>query len=155
MSKEPESTSRGQDRIDERFEVLSELLFVLLPLLVIATNRLFAGRGLASIVADTELSFIAAVLFGQAVAKCVSRALRTGMPVPQAVLAVSAIIVLGLVPSLMTLSWVLAANEAPEQLTSGMPSVLVESQAFLFGASILVYVFVASGFLLKGRGPAR
>jgi hypothetical protein len=130
-------------------EVVSELLFVLLPLLVLFLNRFLKGD-YSNVAMEPEFSFVAAVLFGQAIAKYVARALRDRPNMGQAVLAVTAIIVFGLVPALLTLSWVLNADAHAQGRASWI-------QLSLFLAGIIIFLQMGAGrFLsLRRRSPAQ
>jgi hypothetical protein len=91
--------------------VLAEFLFVLLPLIVILIIRL--SQGLAdTILTCPEFSFAAAILFGHSIIKLVSASAALGEPLNWQNLAaiVSALIVLGLAPSLTVLGLILLST---------------------------------------------
>jgi hypothetical protein len=118
-------------------EALQELLFVLLPLVVLAVVMLGSDRSIEELSRSEEWSFAAAVLMGQAAVWAgadETRGSRSG-----ARLATTAILVLGLVPALGILMLMLR----------GAPSrALVAAQIALFVLSVGVFIVAARA----GRG---
>src|SRR5947207_3088932 len=108
------------------YGAVAEILFVVLPLLVIAivfVSRAHAG----SIWLSVEWSFAASVLLGQAVVKLI-RALveRGGFHGERVGLIAAVILVLGLVPSLVVLSLILLREPDPPS------ELLANAQLWLF-----------------------
>ena len=115
--------------------VCSEALFVILPIIVLTIVLLTRGRTAGELFASPEWAFAAAVFMGQALVKIVYAITATREPhvVPERLgLMASAIIVLGLVPSLIVLS-LLLADSAPGRA-------LVVMQLFLFVAGLAVFL---------------
>jgi len=113
--------------------ILSELLFVLLPLLVLLIVFIHTGKGLWNLMASPELSFASAILMGQTIVKFVSGTSIAGTRSWERIaFTVSIIIVLGLVPSLIILSLVLT--------TTNVSSGLVWAQVAFFIISVLVFI---------------
>lgn len=116
--------------------VIAELLFVLLPLVVVGIVLLvYRNEGLAALLVSPEWSFLAAILMGQSIVKFVTGMLGNRDLVPERIAAtVAAVIVLGLVPSLTVLALILAEKK-PGPL-------LVDAQIGLFALSLLAFVFL-------------
>lgn len=117
---------------------LVEVLFVILPLVVLIIVLSYKGRTWAAMLESAEWSFATAVFIGQSIVKVVQgvtghrsrkvNAERIG-------LIVALLVVLGLVPALTVLGLVLV-NEPP-------PHFLINLQLFLFVGSIAVFVLLA------------
>jgi len=93
------------------YAILGDLLFIVLPLVVISIVDVSVGRSLFAIIQSPELSFGSAVLFGQTIIKVVSGFAHTkpsGAEEPVFIIAL--IIVFGLVPSLVVLALLLSVN---------------------------------------------
>jgi len=118
--------------------ITSELLFVLLPLVVIALIRLAGGHSLRELLAIPEWSFGSAVLIGQALVKLVSGVAAQRSPARWESLAfvVSVMVVLALVPSLIVLALMLTASTAS--------TALITMQMLLFGMSVVVFYTAGS-----------
>jgi len=133
--------------IDALSGTVAELLFVVLPLIVLSVVGVLRNRMVWEIVSNPEWSFAAAILFGQAAVRFVSGAARHGAENWQrVVLAISLILVVGLVPSLVVMTLV---------LLSAAPAVaLVSSQMGFFTAGAVAFVaFGSAGHLaLEGKG---
>jgi hypothetical protein len=125
----------------------AELLFVLLPLLVLAIILTFRGDA-ANILSTAEWSFAAAILFGQGLIRVVRATNEHGQFRTEPIVFIAAcILVLGLVPSLVILS-VFLTNEGQE------PTMLmILSQLGLFLLSVGSYLFcsMAPGHALGRR----
>jgi chromate transport protein ChrA len=118
--------------------VLPELLFALLPLVVLTIVLLYSGKSFKDIISSPEWSFGSAVLCGQAVVRLVSGISRSEGANPQWVaLAVAGLLVIALVPSLIVLAVVLHAHAVQEHL---LPTWLTGLQIALFLLSVLVFL---------------
>jgi len=99
------------------YAILGDLLFMVLPLVVISIVDVSVGRSLFALVESPELSFGSAVLFGQSIIKVVSGfAHSKPSGAEQSVFVVAMIIVFGLVPSLVVLALLLSINPIPHGL---------------------------------------
>ena len=124
------------DYNDHFVAVLTESLFVLLPLIVLTIVFLHKGRSLFDLAASPEWSFGGAVFMGQTVVKLVYGISSVRGVKPRSELigfVVAGSIVLGLVPSLIVLS-LLLTSESP---TTGM----VRSQLILFFLGLVLFLF--------------
>ena len=91
------------------YTILGDLLFMVLPLVVISIVDVSVGRSLFALVESPELSFGSAVLFSQSIIKVVSEfAHSKPSGAEQPVFVVAMIIVCGLVPSLVVLALLLS-----------------------------------------------
>ena len=96
------------------YALLGDLLFIVLPLVVISIVDVSVGRSLFAIIESPELSFGSAVLFGQTIIKVVSGFAHTKPSgAEQPVFIIALIIVFGLVPSLVVLALLLSVNPIP------------------------------------------
>jgi hypothetical protein len=111
--------------------LLTEILFIILPLVVLGIVFSFKGRVLV-LLHTPEWSLISAILFGQTMIKVIIAALTVkDMEWQRIVFAVALVLVVGLVPSLLVLTLV---------ITSDPPSrSLVATQITLFVLSIIVF----------------
>jgi len=164
----PRSVERGVPAITpEGLEGRAELLFVLLPLFVLALDRAFRLHGLPELLTDTEFSFAAAVLFGQSVAKYVRGAVRRGLDGGRIAYGAVKIIVFGLIPALYTMSWMVDYNTNRQPYESGkfvavsifgqdMPlPILAPAIAQLSLCAVGIYVFMrVSAHAGSGRPAA-
>jgi len=145
----------------------AEVLYVLLPLLVLALDRAFRLHGAGELLTDTEFSFAAAVLFGQSVAKYVRGATRAGTNGAQIAYGAVKMIVFGLIPSLYTMSWMVDYNTNRQPYESGkfvavsifgqdMPlPILAPAIAQLSLCAVGIYVFMrVSAHAGSGRPAA-
>jgi len=105
-------------RIAAMYAILGDLLFIVLPLVVISIVDVSIGRSLFAIIETPELSFGSAVLFGQTIIK---------------VFIIALIIVFGLVPSLVVLALLLSVNQIPYGLQL--------AQACMFALGVIVFLF--------------
>jgi hypothetical protein len=122
------------------YALLGDLLFILLPLVVITIVDLSVGRPLFVIIESPELSFGSAVLFGQTIIKVVSGFAHTKPSgAEQPVFIIALIIVFGLVPSLVVLALLLSVNP--------IPSGLQIAQGAIFALGIITFFF----FGVKGH----
>jgi len=97
---------------ESKLVILSEILFVLLPILIILIIHLLTSHS-TSIFRSHELSYATIVLFGQTIVKfatgiCKSKAKNRWQLVA---FILTSIIILGLVPSIVILSLLLLINE--------------------------------------------
>jgi hypothetical protein len=117
-------------------EALMELLFVLVPLLVLMFVLRANHYPWSRVFASEEWSFASVILMGQAVAKYVIRSI--GHPAVQrdrAGLVVAALIVLGLIPSVTILMIVL--DSYPKEPSD----TLVGMQLFGFAAAVTCFMW--------------
>lgn len=111
--------------------VWAELLFVFLPLIVMAMILSYK-ENLSKILLIPEWSFATAVLTGQAIVKFVAGLVHREKKPPwqKVVLPLSILIVMILVPSLILLALILLSEEPPKSLIVG--------QFILFFLSVIV-----------------
>ena len=93
----------------------SELLFTVLPFIVIFLVLLYQDKSWIAYLMAPEWAFASAVLFGQTIVKLVQGTLRrkAGIKAENVALFVSALIVLGLTPSMSLLAIVLLSPTVP------------------------------------------
>ena len=116
------------------YAILGDLLFIVLPLVVISIVDVSVGRSLFAIIESPELSFGSAVLFGQTIIKVVSGFAHTKPTgAEQPVFIIALIIVFGLVPSLVVLALLLSVNPIPYGLQL--------AQAGIFVLGVIVFGF--------------
>jgi hypothetical protein len=116
------------------YALLGDLLFIILPLVVITIVDLSIGKSLFVIIESPELSFGSAVLFGQTIIKVVSGFAHTKPSgAEQPVFIIALIIVFGLVPSLVVLALLLSVNPIPYGLKL--------AQAGIFALGIITFFF--------------
>ncbi len=116
------------------YAILGDLLFIVLPLVVISIVDVSVGRSLFAIIETPELSFGSAVLFGQTIIKVVSGfAYTKPTGAEQPVFIIALIIVFGLVPSLVVLALLLSVNPIPHGLQL--------AQACIFALGVIVFLF--------------
>jgi hypothetical protein len=115
---------------------VAELLFVMLPLLVLLFVSVYLGKGVRAFFGSPEWAFATALLFGKATVSYVVG--MTQMPHGDSLIAhrvgliVASLIVCGLVPSMVVLALVLLSTAAPVWL------VLVQVGLFLVSAFIFL-----------------
>jgi hypothetical protein len=130
--------------------IYAELLFVLLPLLVLLLAHGIRGEGfLRRVLFSADWSFAASVLFGQATVKFVSgiTARPLHRPWARTALVVSSVIALLLTPSLVVLAAML--------LLPAPPGWLATIQIVLFVLGIACYLIVGgAGQQLMEHNPA-
>lgn len=131
------------------YAILGDLLFIVLPLVVISIVDVSVGRSLFAIIESPELSFGSAVLFGQTIIKVVSGFAHTKPSgAEQPVFIIALIIVFGLVPSLVVLALLLSVNP--------IPSGLQLAQAAIFALGVIVFGFFGvNGHALSLRHGSR
>jgi hypothetical protein len=131
------------------YAMLGDLLFIILPLVVISIVDVSVGRSLFAIIESPELSFGSAVLYGQTIIKVVSGFAHTKPSgAEQPVFIIALIIVFGLVPSLVVLALLLSVNPFPHRLQ------LAQAGIFLL-AIITFFVFGVNGHALSLRYGGR
>lgn len=117
---------------------LVEVLFVLLPLVVLTIVIFYKGHSWSAVFESAEWSFAAAVFIGQSIVKVVQgvtgHRLRK-VNTERIGLIVALLIVIGLVPALTVLGLILV-KEPPPQL-------LIHLQLALFLGSIVTFVVLA------------
>lgn len=108
------------------YAIFGDLLFIVLPLVVISIVDVSVGRSLFALIESPELSFGSAVLFGQTIIKVVSGfAHSKPSGAEQPVFVVAMIIVFGLVPSLVVLALLLSINPVPHGLQVAQAAIFV------------------------------
>ena len=108
------------------YAILGDLLFIVLPLVVISIVDVSVGRSLFAIIESPELSFGSAVLFGQTIIKVVSGVAHTKPTgAEQPVFIIALIIVFGLVPSLVVLALLLSVIPVPKGLELAQAAIFV------------------------------
>ena len=120
------------------YAIFGDLLFIVLPLVVISIVDLSVGKSLFALIQTPELSFGSAVLFGQTIIKVVSGfAHSKPSGAEQPVFVVAMIIVFGLVPSLVVLALLLSINPVPYGLQLAQAAIFVLSVLvfFIFGVT--------------------
>lgn len=130
-----DATLKGHRRA-ALYAILGDLLFIVLPLVVISIVDVSVGRSVFAIIESPEISFASAVLFGQTIIKVVSGFAHTKPTgAEQPVFIIALIIVFGLVPSLVVMALLLSVNPAPYGLQIAQAGILVLSIGvfFLFG----------------------
>jgi len=127
------------------YAILGDLLFIVLPLVVISIVDVSVGRSLFAIIESPELSFGSAVLFGQTIIKVDSGFAHTKPSgAEQPVFIIALIIVFGLVPSLVVLALLLSVTPIPYGLQL--------AQAGIFAMGIIVFLlFGVNGHALSLR----
>lgn len=112
---------------------VAEYLFVLLPLVVLSFVVLHSQIAHHSLVLTPEWSFGAAILFGQTIQKIsAASAFSRAYPWERTMLLVSALLIFGLAPALISLAMIIA-TESPRLL-------LGWSQIILFLAGSIVFL---------------
>jgi len=129
------SAPEGGSRLDAVLSIGSELLFIILPLVVVPLVVYRKQQPVMQISSSPEWTFAAAILFGQAAVKMISVAAAGAIPERASALAAAAIVV-GLVPSLTVLTFVLLDEKSSMALR--VP------QIFLFVLAVVVYVLFAA-----------
>ena len=126
----------------------AEFLFVLFPLMVLAFVILTTKTKAHSLLATPEWSFGAAILFGQAVQKITAASARTqAYPWQKTTLLVSALLIFGLVPSLITLA--LLIHQTPMQAAAHDPTLAYcQVGLFLMGSLMFLLLGTVSHYLL-------
>jgi hypothetical protein len=120
------------------YAIFGDLLFIVLPLVVISIVDVSVGKSLFALIQTPELSFGSAVLFGQTIIKVVSGfAHSKPSGAEQPVFVVAMIIVFGLVPSLVVLALLLSINPVPYGLQIAQAAIFVLGVLvfFIFGVT--------------------
>ena len=131
------------------YAIFGDLLFIVLPLVVISIVDVSVGRSLFALIESPELSFGSAVLFGQTIIKVVSGfAHSKPSGAEQPVFVVAMIIVFGLVPSLVVLALLLSINPVPHGLE------LAQAGIFVLGV-LAFFTFGVTGHALSLRHGGR
>lgn len=143
--KQASKPSTGEKEMNALLAAIGEVLFVVLPLLVLAIVFLGRGKTWFSLLASPEWSFGAAVLMGQSLVKFVAGVSHIGAIWERVALVVSGTIVLGLVPSLIVLSLILTSDHPPIQL------VVVQIGFFVLGVIIFILLGTIGGVILAEK----
>jgi uncharacterized membrane protein len=131
------------------YAIFGDLLFIVLPLVVISIVDVSVGRSLFALIESPELSFGSAVLFGQTIIKVVSGfAHSKPSGAEQPVFVVAMIIVFGLVPSLVVLALLLSINPVPHGLQ------IAQAGIFVLGV-LAFFIFGVNGHALSLRHGGR
>lgn len=114
----------------------SELLFVVLPFLVLALVSFHKESSPALFLLAPEWAFASTILFGQTIVKLVSAATEFfGNPITENIaLIVTMLMVLGVVPSMVVLTMIL--------LAASPPTWLGVAQVFLFIMSVGLFLLI-------------
>jgi len=117
---------------------ITGILFVILPITVLAIVRFYQGTTFWGLLSSPEWSFGSAILFGRSITNFISAVVKHtgGMVVERLVFLVTVVVVLGLVPSLVILSLILI-EPTPQ-------SWLVILQILLFIVSCFIFVLAES-----------
>jgi hypothetical protein len=131
-AKKAEAEVESQDKQNAMLGAFSQLLFVILPFIVIAITLGHRGQ-LGSIFFLPEWSIVSAVIVGQTIVKVVSISLGKNVKAEREpiVLMVSILLVCLLVPTLVVLSIVLTSDKVSISMAA--------SQAVLFLLSAMVF----------------
>jgi hypothetical protein len=124
--------------------VISELLFVLVPFLVLSLVFAYQDKGVVTFLSTPEWAFASALLFGQTIVKIVTATLETSggrsEPIVERVgLVVSGLIVLGPIPSMVILALILIAGTPPIWL--------IITQIALFILSVAAFILIGGSSL--------
>ena len=116
--------------------LVGELLFVLLPLLVLGLVFAYKSKGAVALFSSAEWAFASALLFGQCIVKFVSGVAEARVGIPERVgLVVACLIVFGLVPSMVVLALILVSERPDTWLVLAQIALfVVAAGAFLFFA---------------------
>lgn len=125
----------NKNHTNSYFILVSEYLFILVPFLVIIIVKIF-NNSLETIFEAPDWSFAASILWGQTIVKLVSGGSAGDVVWQRMTLIISAIFVLGLIPSLVTLTIILIADSPP--------IFHVYLQLFLFITSSIIYFLAGS-----------
>lgn len=125
----------------------AEYLFILLPILTLFFVIATVGSTHHNLLETSEWAFGAAVLFGQTIQKVATAASRTRAYTWQkAIFLITALMVFGLLPSLVTLGFVIHLPKTPQSLS------LVQIALFWVGtASFLLFGSISHALLLENR----
>lgn len=120
-------------------EALTEVVISVLPLIVVFLVMVYVDKP-EKVFAKPEWAFGAAIFFGQALVRLLTAMTNPHKSVqgPKVVLFAACVLVFGLVPTMLTLVFVIHGAEQP----SGVPLVFQALQTVLFIASAFVYVIV-------------
>ncbi|HHS99449.1 MAG TPA: hypothetical protein ENK73_01200 [Thiomicrospira sp.] len=127
------------------FILLSEYLFILVHFVVIIIVKAYSGA-LQTLYEIPDWSFAASVLWGQTIVKLVAGGSAGTVIWQRVTILISGIVVLGLIPSLVTLTIMLIAENPPV--------FHVYLQLTLFTMSSIIYLLVGSvGQVLLDNSP--
>ncbi|HEY2321610.1 MAG TPA: hypothetical protein VGJ82_01990 [Thermoanaerobaculia bacterium] len=131
-----ESRLTRAETVDAVAGVAAELMFALLPLLVVAIIMVYRGES-SRVFTSAEWSFGSAILCGQALVKFVSGLARARQPNWHRVaFAVAALFVFGVVPALTVLALMILSEKSP--------------QVWLDRAQIVVFLLSMAEFFIFG-----
>jgi hypothetical protein len=133
--------ARGNSLLPAMVSIFPELLFCLLPLLVLALTLIFIEKGIICLLASPEWSFASAILLGQALVRFVFGTTSNRRARQKVVaLIVSTIIVLELVPTLAVLSFTIITHE--KNGAEQVPGWLIGLQLLMFLLSVLTFLAI-------------
>lgn len=120
-------------------EASTEVVISVLPLIVVLLVMLYVDKP-HKVFAKPEWAFGAAIFFGQALVKLLTAMTNPHKSVqgPKVVLFAACVLVFGLVPTMLTLVFIIHGAEQP----SGVPIAFQALQTVLFVVSAFVYVIV-------------
>lgn len=138
MPREPQQTAKSK-RTWAIFEASTEVVISTLPLVVVLLVMLYIDKP-AKLFTKPEWAFGAAIFFGQALVKLLSAMANPHKSVqgPKIVLFAACVLVFGLVPTMLTLVFIIHGAEQP----GGVPIGYQILQTILFSLSAFVYVIV-------------
>jgi cytochrome c oxidase subunit IV len=152
MSEPKSANSKPEDKNGDNYTnafigVFADILFILLPLLVIALVSIHKCSTLWNFLSSPEISFAAAIMIGQTIVKFVSGVSVYGANIWERIaVMVAAMIVIFLVPTLIVLALI---------MTSVAPAPwLVWTQLIYFILSVLLFATLGSigSSLIKEKG---
>ena len=138
MNKDPPLVLSTEDvhrfhRKAATYAIFGDLLFIVLPLVVISIVDVSVGKSIFALMESPELSFGSAVLFGQTIIKVVSgfaHSKPSGAEEPVFIIAM--IIVFGLVPSLVVLALLLSITPISHGLQIAQVCIFVQGVIVFF-----------------------
>lgn len=102
----------NKNHTNSYFILLSEYLFILVPFVVIIIVKIY-NNSLQTLFEAPDWSFAASILWGQTIVKLVAGGSAGTVIWQRVTLLIAAIFVLGLIPSLVTLTIILIADNPP------------------------------------------
>jgi hypothetical protein len=121
----------------------AEFLFVLLPLIALAVVYISEDKSVHDVLKSAEWSFGASILFGQAVVKLASGAMRTGVENwGTATSIIAGVLVFGLTPSLAVLIVILMKEVSGSVISN---TLIAEQLALFVVGSVAFFILGAMG----------
>lgn len=133
------TSKRTTDSTRAFFEACTELLMSLLPIIVVFLVMLYINKPL-KVFAKPEWAFGAAIFFGQSLVRLLAAMISPHKSVqgPKVVFFAASVLVIGLVPTLLCLVFLIHGAEQP----NGVPVEFQVFQTLLFFVSAVVYLIV-------------